>query len=240
MKAHALRLVRSPWFFWGVLALATLLRLLCSGGMMVLFLPGTGYDDVMQTGKAITVANGLWLGDYNSLTLVKGAGYPLLAALFHKLGLPFIFAWHLLYTGGFGGVCHRTASTGQKPLAAGRCLPACAVLSGGLFRRVDQTLPRHRLLRAGVSLHRLYAGLYAALPEKGGAASGLRWGRAFRWPWRPTPGKTATGSISTWPPAYWCGWGCACLPPKSGGRSCCFARCWCWALTLPLCCPSVR
>ena len=64
---------------------------------MIYFQPGTQYDDTMQILKAFDIANGEWMGTYNSTTLVKGAGFPLLAALLHSLGIPLIQGCHLLY-----------------------------------------------------------------------------------------------------------------------------------------------
>lgn len=75
----------------------TIFRLAISDVMMIRFMPGSGYDDIMQIVKSITIANGEWLSGYGSMTLVKGVGYPLLTALFHFLHIPYIFAYHLLY-----------------------------------------------------------------------------------------------------------------------------------------------
>ncbi|MFV0412230.1 MAG: hypothetical protein ACK5L3_03030 [Oscillospiraceae bacterium] len=74
-----------------------LFRLLLSHALLVCFSSGSYYDDLMQINKAMSVANGGWLGGYGSLTLVKGVGFPLLTAVFHWLHLPYIWAYQLLY-----------------------------------------------------------------------------------------------------------------------------------------------
>ncbi|NLL92449.1 MAG: hypothetical protein GX222_08595 [Ruminococcaceae bacterium] len=81
----------------GIAVAFTVLRLALSDVLMVYYIPFTGYDDVMQLLKAISITDGVWLGAFSSTTLVKGVGYPLLTALFHSINIPYIFAYHLLY-----------------------------------------------------------------------------------------------------------------------------------------------
>lgn len=76
---------------------ATVLRILLCNGLMVYFVPGTQYDDIMQINKAFSIIEGNWLGEYGSMTLVKGVGYPLLVAIFHFLHIPYIQGFHLIY-----------------------------------------------------------------------------------------------------------------------------------------------
>lgn len=75
----------------------TILRLLLTKGLMVYFVTGTQYDDLMQIAKAFSIADGNWLGEYGSMTLVKGVGYPLMVAFFHLLHIPYILGFHILY-----------------------------------------------------------------------------------------------------------------------------------------------
>lgn len=77
-------------------AVFTLLRLALCGGLWIHFVPDTGYDDIMQITKALSITNGEWLGAYDSMTLVKGAGYPVITALFHALKVPYILGWNLI------------------------------------------------------------------------------------------------------------------------------------------------
>ena len=76
---------------------ATVLRILLCKGLMVYFVSGTQYDDIMQISKAFSIAEGNWLGEYGPMTLVKGVGYPLLVAIFHYLNIPYIEGFHLIY-----------------------------------------------------------------------------------------------------------------------------------------------
>lgn len=77
----------------------TILRLLLSMGLMVYFVPDSGYDDIMQITKALAISSGQWLGEYGSMTLVKGVGFPLITALFHTLHIPYILGYQALYCG---------------------------------------------------------------------------------------------------------------------------------------------
>lgn len=87
----------TTWLLFLALCAATLFRLLLNEAMMLYFIPGTQYDDLMQVLKAMSIADGYWLGDYGALTLVKGTGYPLMTAIFIWLGIPNILGYHLLY-----------------------------------------------------------------------------------------------------------------------------------------------
>lgn len=90
---------KSTWLLAVFLCAATLFRLVLSGALMIYFIPGTQYDDLMQMLKAMAVVDGYWLGGYGPLTLVKGIGYPLLTAVFSWLGIPYILGYHMLYVG---------------------------------------------------------------------------------------------------------------------------------------------
>ena len=57
-----------------IAAAATVLRFLLCKGLMVYFVAGTHYDDIMQISKAFSIADGNWLGQYGSMTLKKGVG----------------------------------------------------------------------------------------------------------------------------------------------------------------------
>lgn len=77
--------------------LATILRIMLTNGLMVYFVPGTQYDDIMQISKAFSIIKGNWLGEYGSMTLVKGVGYPLIVAIFNFLNIPYILGFHIIY-----------------------------------------------------------------------------------------------------------------------------------------------
>ena len=76
-----------------VAVLATILRIMLTNGLMVYFVPGTQYDDIMQISKAFSIIKGNWLGEYGSMTLVKGVGYPLIVAIFNFLNIPYILGF---------------------------------------------------------------------------------------------------------------------------------------------------
>lgn len=97
MKKTLWKLNNSRLAFGLLVAGFVLFRLLLSHALLVCFSSGSYYDDLMQISKAMSVANGGWLGSYGSLTLVKGVGFPLLTAIFHWLHLPYIWAYQLLY-----------------------------------------------------------------------------------------------------------------------------------------------
>ena len=94
-KRRIFSAVRNPAVIAAVLL--TALRFLMTGGLFITFMPDSQYDDLMQLQKALTISAGEWLGEYGSMTLVKGAGFPLLTALFHALGLPYLIGWTALY-----------------------------------------------------------------------------------------------------------------------------------------------
>lgn len=77
--------------------LLTAVRLLLCQSLFIAFREGTQYDDLMQIGKAFSISNGNWLGEYGSMTLVKGVGFPLLTAFFHAVRLPYLVGWTLLW-----------------------------------------------------------------------------------------------------------------------------------------------
>lgn len=97
LKRPLQKLTAKKWIYVAILLLVTVFRVLLSRSMQIYFSSGTIYDDLMQTGKAMAIANGEWLGGYGSTTLVKGIGYPLFTALFHWMGIPFISAYHGIY-----------------------------------------------------------------------------------------------------------------------------------------------
>ncbi len=79
------------------MAVLSVFRLLLTFGLHVYFVPDTTYDDIMQITKVLSIVEGNWLGAYNSMTLVKGVGFPVITALFSFLNVPFLLAYHTLY-----------------------------------------------------------------------------------------------------------------------------------------------
>lgn len=69
---------------------------------LVSFLPievfgDAGHDDAWFWRKAESIAAGGWLGPYDQMTLMKGAGYPLFLAFTHVLGLSLMTTQALVY-----------------------------------------------------------------------------------------------------------------------------------------------
>ncbi|MCK5718827.1 MAG: hypothetical protein KAH84_02625 [Thiomargarita sp.] len=56
-----------------------------------------GHDDLLFLNLAHSLVQGNWLGGYNQLTLAKGPMYSIWLAFNFYLGLPLLFAQHLLY-----------------------------------------------------------------------------------------------------------------------------------------------
>src|SRR5690606_37316120 len=61
-------------------------------------LAGAGHDDAWFWHRAESIVKGHWLGPYDEMTLMKGAGYPLFLAAGHALGLSVMTAQALLYS----------------------------------------------------------------------------------------------------------------------------------------------
>jgi hypothetical protein len=78
-------------------------------------------DDYWFLQRARSIMAGQWMGPYNYLTLIKGAGYPLWIAAISSLHLPLLFAQQLLYTLACLAICRAAA-----PLA--RSAPARVAL----------------------------------------------------------------------------------------------------------------
>lgn len=55
------------------------------------------YDDFLMVEQAGSILEGKWLGEYNSLTLIKGAFTPLFMAINSLIGMPFILGQNILY-----------------------------------------------------------------------------------------------------------------------------------------------
>lgn len=74
------------------------------------------YDDRWFVERARDILAGEWLGAYDHMTLIKGAGYPLWIAFCNVLGIPLLFMQHLLYVLACLGVCRALAPVMRAPL----------------------------------------------------------------------------------------------------------------------------
>jgi len=82
---------------WMVIVFASAAKLWLTACRTLDAIGWADYDDHWFLRKAISILDGRWLGPYNSLTLIKGAAYPLWIALVSRLGIPLLFAQQLLY-----------------------------------------------------------------------------------------------------------------------------------------------
>ncbi len=80
----------------GVL-LAAALSLWARASLPIVTVADAGHDDGLFVSLALNIASGHWLGRYDSLTLIKGPGYPLFLAIAGGLGLPVKLVEHALY-----------------------------------------------------------------------------------------------------------------------------------------------
>lgn len=67
------------------------------------------YDDRWFVERAQALLAGEWLGAYDHMTLIKGAGYPLWIAFCNQLRIPLLFMQHLLYVLACLAVCRALA-----------------------------------------------------------------------------------------------------------------------------------
>lgn len=79
------------------MGLVTLFRLWLTSGQQIAFLPIQEDDDTVFLSRAAYIVQGLWLGEYNQNTLVKGTFYSIYVALIHLTGLPLLLAQQILY-----------------------------------------------------------------------------------------------------------------------------------------------
>jgi hypothetical protein len=90
------RMSANPWVVAGMALVLAKLALV--SGRLCLALGNAGRDDALFVDLAHNISEGIWLGRYNALTLVKGPMYPLWIAALHRLDVPLFFGQHLLYT----------------------------------------------------------------------------------------------------------------------------------------------
>lgn len=75
------------------------------------------YDDRWFVERAQALLAGEWLGTYDHMTLIKGAGYPLWIAFCNQLRIPLLFMQHLLYALACLAVCRALAPVVRSGLA---------------------------------------------------------------------------------------------------------------------------
>ena len=153
-----------------ITTLSTWLR----AGFPIYAISTADFDDALFIRGARFLGNGLWLGPYDSLTLVKGMFYPLFVLLSFVASTPLLIAEHCIYLAACGGVA----------LLLGRSAgPLLATLLFGLlaFNPVLWNSELNRVIREG---------LYISLTL---GCIGLTIATAF--PARSAPGRIPMGAL---------------------------------------------
>lgn len=73
------------------------IRLVLTTSQDLIAITYAGHDDRLFLILAENIINGHWLGEYNNLTLIKGAFYPLFIAASYFAGIPLLLSQQLLY-----------------------------------------------------------------------------------------------------------------------------------------------
>jgi hypothetical protein len=88
---------KSTILFWVIITALILGKLWLTNAQKMCALPHNRHDDQLFIRLAASLIQGQWLGEYDNLTLAKGAFYPIWVALSFWLGVPLVLAQHLLY-----------------------------------------------------------------------------------------------------------------------------------------------
>ncbi len=80
----------------GICVLSVVLPLIQSGNLNPRAIGGAHADDALFIRLATSLTEGHWLGDYDQMTLVKGAFFPAFIAFSHWLGTPLLVAQQLV------------------------------------------------------------------------------------------------------------------------------------------------
>lgn len=105
-----------PWELIVVIA-ATAAKLWLVEARRLVALAWAQHDDVWFLDKARSIMEGQWLGSYDSLTLIKGPGYPLWVALVSSLHLPLLLSQQFLYAVACFAACQALAPVLRSPAA---------------------------------------------------------------------------------------------------------------------------
>ena len=84
-------------YFWIVIVVISLLKLVLTSGFAPYLKQGFYYDDMMMFNITNSLLHGNWLGAYNDVILTKGIVFPVIAALFSKVGIPFLLGCNFIY-----------------------------------------------------------------------------------------------------------------------------------------------
>ncbi|HXH38750.1 MAG TPA: hypothetical protein VNN08_09000 [Thermoanaerobaculia bacterium] len=94
---------------WVAIAAIAVARLWLTAVRTLRAIGWASIDDNWFLQRARSIMAGQWMGPYNHLTLIKGAGYPLWIAAISSLHIPLLFAQQLLYTIACLAICRAVA-----------------------------------------------------------------------------------------------------------------------------------
>lgn len=83
--------------FWTIIILIMIIRIVIVDVQPLKTDYSMVYDDILMLEQANNILEGNWLGEYNSLTLVKGPFTPIFMALMNILHIPFLLAIQIFY-----------------------------------------------------------------------------------------------------------------------------------------------
>ena len=134
---------RAAWGYWAAMALLILFRLYLTWQQGLIGLDKAFHDDTLFLRLANHISRGEWLGPYGEFPLIKGPVYPMFIALTHLLGLPLLFAQHLVYA----LACLLMVQV-LAPLVRGRGKRIFVFALALYMPMIFSTIPSTRVLRA--------------------------------------------------------------------------------------------
>ena len=97
MIKNILKKNKKDIIFWAIILAITIIRIIIVDVQPLKTDYSMVYDDILMLEQANSILHGNWLGDYNSLTLVKGVFTPIFMAFTNILHIPFLLAIQIFY-----------------------------------------------------------------------------------------------------------------------------------------------
>lgn len=85
--------------FWIGIAVLVAIKIWLVQGQALAAYFGAGHDDHLFIRLGNSILDGLWLGSYNEVTLIKGPMYPIWIAVSFIIGIPLLLGQQLFYIG---------------------------------------------------------------------------------------------------------------------------------------------
>jgi hypothetical protein len=130
-----------------ICAVAAIASLWLKAQLPMITMYNAGHDDALQVQLASSMLNGDWLGQWTSLTLAKGIGYPLFLVAVKPLGLTPVVASQLVYLCGSALVA-LGLTLWTRRIALGTIAFVVLALSPSLFGTVASRIYRESLTPA--------------------------------------------------------------------------------------------